>query len=84
MEHYFNLLQEAKQGIINKLQSPGNLTPTSQTMARQCFDHLDAAALFLQQLDHYLGTVQKAAEETAEKAVAAGNAESMEFPKQEE
>lgn len=73
MEQYFNLLQEAKQGIIVSVKA--HLDPVSQTMARQCFDHLDAAALFLQQLDHYLATQAKRTEEAANLVAANGKVE---------
>lgn len=63
-------LVAAKQGIIQAVMARN--TPTSQTIGRQCLDHLDATALFMQQLSMYLSQIDQAAENAVGKAVKEG------------
>lgn len=69
-------LQAVKQATIQQVQAKMN--PTSQTVARQCFDHLDAAALFLQQLGGYLASLPDEVETAVDEAAASGN---IKFPR---
>lgn len=63
-------LQEVKEVIAKEAMAKMN--PSVHTMARQCFDHLDAACLFAQQLGAYLPALDTAVEQAAAKAAAAG------------
>lgn len=65
-------MQATKESIAK--QAMAKMDPTVHTMARQCFDHLDASALFLQQLGGYIAKVQPTqAEEAVAKAAANGD-----------
>lgn len=63
-------MQDAKENIAKVATQ--HMSPAVHTMARQCFDHLDAAALFLQQLDYYIVHRPEAVEKAANEAVAQG------------
>lgn len=71
LELELSKLQDAKENIAKAATQ--NMSPAVHTMARQCFDHLDAAALFLQQLDYYLVNKPAAVEKAANEAVTKGN-----------
>lgn len=60
----------AKKGVIEAVMAKN--TPTSQNIGRQCLDHLDAAALFMQQLGMYLSSIDQAAEKAVDNAVKTG------------
>lgn len=70
------MLQTVKQNVVKHVLK--NPTPTSQTMARQCLDHLDATGLFLQQLGYFIATQPDAVEAAAGKA--AGEGKILQFP----
>ncbi len=70
LEPELSKLQDAKENIAKV--ATRHMSPAVHTMARQCFDHLDAAALFLQQLDYYIVHQPAAAEKAANEAVAKG------------
>ena len=63
-------MQEAKASIAKVALA--NMDATCHTCARQCFDHLDAAALFANQLGMYLMQRDQAANKAAEAAAANG------------
>lgn len=71
LEPELSKLQDAKENIAKV--ATRHMSPAVHTMARQCFDHLDAAALFLQQLDYYIVHQPAAAEKAANEAVARGD-----------
>jgi 3-oxoacyl-[acyl-carrier-protein] synthase III len=71
LESELSKLQDAKENIAKTATQ--HMSPAVHTMARQCFDHLDAAALFLQQLDYYIVHQPAAAEKAANEAVAKGD-----------
>lgn len=72
----FNLESELKslQEVKNRAAklAVANMDATVHNMARQFFDHLDAAALFFQQLCGYIASKPEAVEKAANEAAANG------------
>lgn len=63
-EFMFNGELEKLQAVKIEVASAAmkKMNPTVHTMARQFFDHLDASALFLQQLGNYISKLPDKAE----------------------
>lgn len=73
-----NALQSIKIAVVKIVTASAD--NTAKDIARQCFDHLNVAALFLGQLGAFVAHRSANVEAEVEKAVKAGTVTSMNFP----
>lgn len=69
-------LNSVRVSIMTAVQN-GKQSPTEQTIARQAIDHLDAGALFTQQLMGFQAMLDKEIEEKVQTAVDNGQTEGV-------
>jgi hypothetical protein len=77
-DSHLDQLQKIKMDVVNIVTASADAT--AKGIARQCFDHLDAGALFLGQLGAFIMHRADQVEAEVEQAAKNGTVKGMTFP----